>query len=596
MIASLMLRAVVAAGLLSLVALCADGVARQFGLPRRWIWAGALLSSLALPLAGGLLPALGLLERSGLRGATSAAAIEELQVLREMGEPLVLEPATIEAIGGQMPLGEMLNTGLLALWIAGSALLLALLVWSGWGLRIARRRGEPARIAGVPAVVAAGGFGPAVVGVLRPEVLLPAWVRDLPPLERRIVAAHEWEHVRARDTLLLALAAAVLVAAPWNLVLWWQHRRLRDAIETDCDARLIARGIDRRAYGQVLLSTAGRSRSFPLLSPSLARSRSTLERRILAMTYRAPKHRIARAVGLLALAGVSLAAACDFASTRPASGPANPLGPAAAAESDHAVPTPSAAPAETPEAVSGGAFATTVAEGTPGELLIVDASEDPARVEVTRSPAGTAEGGAVLRARRVSVTGEGDPIYFVDGVRVDAPELDSLDIVRVEVVKGAAAVQIYGEEAAEGVIRITTRAADQVQETSAQVESAARQIETSAERVLERARMVSAAAGAAPIYFVDGVRVESVDMETLDIESVEVVKGAAARAIAGAEAAGGVVHITTKGQQLSARIHGARERLSADVGRQTFATPEEEIAYRIRGIIRAAFAAAADGA
>ncbi|UUZ52386.1 hypothetical protein LP419_22985 [Massilia sp. H-1] len=44
----------------------------------------------------------------------------------------------------------------------------------------------------------------------------------------------------ARDPQLLGLALLVLVAMPWNLPMWWQLRRLRHAIEVDCDARVLA--------------------------------------------------------------------------------------------------------------------------------------------------------------------------------------------------------------------------------------------------------------------------------------------------------------------------------------------------------------------
>ena len=45
-------------------------------------------------------------------------------------------------------------------------------------------------------------------------------------------------HRAARDPLWLALAWLVVAAMPWNLPLWALVRRLRSAIEADCDARL----------------------------------------------------------------------------------------------------------------------------------------------------------------------------------------------------------------------------------------------------------------------------------------------------------------------------------------------------------------------
>ena len=47
------------------------------------------------------------------------------------------------------------------------------------------------------------------------------------------------------------------------------------------------------------------------------------------------------------------------------------------------------------------------------------------------------------------------PIVYVDGVRVDGmPDLDPDDIERIEVLKGAAAIELYGEDASNGVVEI----------------------------------------------------------------------------------------------------------------------------------------------
>jgi len=47
------------------------------------------------------------------------------------------------------------------------------------------------------------------------------------------------------------------------------------------------------------------------------------------------------------------------------------------------------------------------------------------------------------------------PIIYVDGIRVDGmPDLDPDDIERIEVLKGAAAIELYGEDASNGVVEI----------------------------------------------------------------------------------------------------------------------------------------------
>src|SRR5207247_471344 len=72
---------------------------------------------------------------------------------------------------------------------------------------------------------------PAVAGLWPPRVVIPAWALNLTQTQRRLMLAHEDEHVRARDPWLLAAGTAALVLAPWNLALWWLSQRLRLAVE-----------------------------------------------------------------------------------------------------------------------------------------------------------------------------------------------------------------------------------------------------------------------------------------------------------------------------------------------------------------------------
>jgi TonB-linked SusC/RagA family outer membrane protein len=60
----------------------------------------------------------------------------------------------------------------------------------------------------------------------------------------------------------------------------------------------------------------------------------------------------------------------------------------------------------------------------------------------------------------INASGRGqDPLYIVDGVILQGPlpDLNSLDIESVEVVKGAAGASLYGARAGNGVIQITTK-------------------------------------------------------------------------------------------------------------------------------------------
>ena len=99
--------------------------------------------------------------------------------------------------------------------------------------------------------------GPAVIGWFRGTVVLPEWALGLEPDWRRLVLAHEREHVRAHDPALLALGILALVLLPGNAALWWQVRRLRLAVELDCDERVLRAHPDVGAYGGLLLEGGG---------------------------------------------------------------------------------------------------------------------------------------------------------------------------------------------------------------------------------------------------------------------------------------------------------------------------------------------------
>jgi hypothetical protein len=184
--------------------------------------------------------------------------------------------------------------------------------WTYRRLRAARAGTVAAEVDGVRVRVG-DRLGPAVVGLRRPEIVLPRWVLDAPAEERRLILLHEREHLASGDGWLLLLGALAVAAMPWSLPLWWQHRRLRAAVETDCDARVLSGGASRRTYGQILIRTAGGRPLLPLLSPAWGETTSQLERRIMRMTEKKPTHRLLRSAPLVALAVGVVATACDVA-------------------------------------------------------------------------------------------------------------------------------------------------------------------------------------------------------------------------------------------------------------------------------------------
>jgi hypothetical protein len=225
-----------------------------------------------------------------------------------------------DAYDAAVPRPRRLPRGAGVAWLAASLGTLAAFALTRRRLRRACAACPVRRVAGTRVRVAERA-GPMVVGVLDPQIVLPRWAVDGPADELLLIVRHEREHVAAGDPWLLALATAAVAVMPWSAALWWQHRRLRLAVETDCDARVLAAGGSRESYGRVLLRTASHASS---LAGALAWGGrwSHLERRILAMTARRPRHALARALPLAAFALALAAAACALASSGAADGAA----------------------------------------------------------------------------------------------------------------------------------------------------------------------------------------------------------------------------------------------------------------------------------
>jgi hypothetical protein len=202
-----------------------------------------------------------------------------------------------------------LDRALVIAWILGTLATFAYLVLSASALARRRRRWSRQAVRGT-AVFIAEDFGPAVVGVLRPEIVLPAWALSADDASLDLMLCHEVEHRRARDTLLVGACGVAAALCPWNASLWWQFARLRLAAEIDCDARVIAAGGDVRAYATVLVNASERLMATSILARAFAGRRSVLERRIVAMAAARAPRGVRRALAASAIAVLCVALAC----------------------------------------------------------------------------------------------------------------------------------------------------------------------------------------------------------------------------------------------------------------------------------------------
>ncbi|HEY9183254.1 MAG TPA: M56 family metallopeptidase, partial [Gammaproteobacteria bacterium] len=168
----------------------------------------------------------------------------------------------------------------MVLWLLGAIALLARSI-------VATRR-----LARDPSV------GPALVGVLRPRLVLPAdFEARFNAHERALILAHEGMHRVSGHTVVNALVEVARCLSWFNPLAHFAASRLRMDQELACDAAVIAaRPHERRAYAQALLRTQLGTAFLPLGCTWTSRSAKRIAERI-EMVGRASSSRRAKLAG-----------------------------------------------------------------------------------------------------------------------------------------------------------------------------------------------------------------------------------------------------------------------------------------------------------
>jgi beta-lactamase regulating signal transducer with metallopeptidase domain len=302
---SWMLYSIVVSLLIGLAALALERSAQIRQRPSRWLWVTCLVASLAIPLVPSNV-SVRLPETMHTDRATPSVGItSEILPLPQMS---AIEPSrfTLPIIGSdQTPLSNEVSTLLDWTWRMTSTALALVIFTSAAHLSWRRRRWERGHMAGT-AVYISQDCGPAVVGLLRSHIVVPRWLTESSPVEQELVIAHERSHLRAYDTQLLTIALCLLACMPWNPVLWWQLRRLRLAIETDCDARVLSLGYPVARYSETLIAIGERQSATYAMTMAGYGSKAFLEQRIHNMLRKKTRHAWVPALAFACL-GVGLA-------------------------------------------------------------------------------------------------------------------------------------------------------------------------------------------------------------------------------------------------------------------------------------------------
>jgi beta-lactamase regulating signal transducer with metallopeptidase domain len=310
---------------------------RRSAAARHAVWAGLVGATLMLPLTALLLPALEIPLLPAAARAERAATLSPL-VLDATTAPGSTDAgghaANAEAARSQEATAapgwwQTLSTRQMA---AGAWLLIALALIARMAAAHLRARGllracadAPARleeaaaaVAGAlgvrtPAIrIAPAGMMPAVIGITRPSIILPAGAERWSDERLQLVLLHECAHVRRRDTLMQAVSSVATAAYWWHPLAWIAARHIVRERELACDDMVIASGTPAARYAEHLIDIARAmksSRHHALAALAMARP-SQLEGRLISLLDERPR---ATASSRALTSGLLIAAAAALA-------------------------------------------------------------------------------------------------------------------------------------------------------------------------------------------------------------------------------------------------------------------------------------------
>jgi beta-lactamase regulating signal transducer with metallopeptidase domain len=267
--------------LLSIVILACHWVRKRSAAYRHRVWVLGLVGLISLPLANLWVPAWG---DVGLTypSETSLLGLEALEtptLTRDAdGRRMIVEGEAAS------PVGLPVQSTLLLLFWAGVTVGLTRLVVDlarVLGFRLTSRTApsehpatrllERERVrAGVRRPVALlirdrEGLA-AMIGMVRPAVVLGADVAEMPEDQLRSVLLHELAHIRRGDFLANLLSSVAMVLYWPNPLYWVARRRASLTLEQACDDEVLTRGVTSSDYARVLMHFAVAQ---PGLSPAM---------------------------------------------------------------------------------------------------------------------------------------------------------------------------------------------------------------------------------------------------------------------------------------------------------------------------------------
>ncbi len=203
------------------------------------VWTALLCASLVLPALTGILPRLPL----SMKQAVPARVEPPITVADS--------PASLQSESAAKPQArfDWSRAALIAYILVALTLLVRLCVGLAMSLRLLRN----SRATDIGVRESDGVTAPVTLGIIRPEIVLPADWSEWDAAKLEAVLAHERSHIQRRDPAVQFLSA-IHRALLWHSPLsWYLHRRIVRTAEDASDDAAVFLTQDRALYAEILL-------------------------------------------------------------------------------------------------------------------------------------------------------------------------------------------------------------------------------------------------------------------------------------------------------------------------------------------------------
>ena len=234
------------------------------------------------------------------------------------------------------------------------------------------------------------------------------------------ILAHERGHIRLHHSWDVLLVD-VLTALQWfNPAIWMLRSDLRAIHEYEADGAVLSQGINARQYQYLLITKAGGIGGYSLANGI---THSALKNRITMMqNNKSERSRLIKLLALVPIVGITLALN-------------------ARTVTDYVYDEP-----QKQQPIKKGKKSGTIKMGNETIQVIGETADD--RVEPTAD------------LKIIQTEAGKQPIFIVDGVRMDEKQVKAISpdkIASISVLKDKAAIDVYGQDAKDGVVVITRK-------------------------------------------------------------------------------------------------------------------------------------------